>query len=70
MPDIIKNTPPPKAPKKGVGSGNNRPKKIKDVTKITATITIDPIVWDKAKKKLGRKLSRHIQYFLQILVKD
>jgi hypothetical protein len=69
MPDITKNS-PPNPPKKGVGSGNNRPQKIKEITKITASFSVDPIVWDKAKKKLGRKLSRHIQDFLQILVKD
>jgi hypothetical protein len=70
MQDITKNTLPPNPPKKGVGSGNNRPKKIKEVTKISVTISVDPIIWANAKKAIGRGLSSRIEDFLKILAKE
>lgn len=70
MPDIINATKATKTKKKGVGSGNNRPKQIKEVKKIGTYISVDPLLWQKAKQKFGRKLSSKIQDYLEILVKD
>jgi hypothetical protein len=52
------------------GSGTNRPAKIKDITKVRTNISIDPTVLQKAKQKLGRKLSSKIEDFLRILIKE